>query len=166
MKVGAHGIFIASSDPISVSLSLYPYLFLSNSLFYTVFVCIHVCVYFSFCFSLSSSISVSASISLSLFQLNQSSTLSCYPPVYLTLLPFFPPKLSDSLSHLSVDVKLINSLCKSDTFDCIYSICLYYICCFVIGLQTARDLTRFKSASSSQIQKATLLGKRSKNREN
>ena len=166
MKVGAHGIFIASSDPISVSLFLYPYLFLSHSLFYTVFVCIHVCVYFSLCFSLSSSISVSASISLSLFQLYQSSTLSCYPPVYLTLLPLFPLKLSDSLSHLSVDLKLINSLCKSDTFYCIYSICLYYICCFVIGLQTARDLTRFKSASSSQIQKATLLGKRSKNREN
>ena len=152
MKVGAHEIFIASSDPISVSLSLYPYLFLSHSLFFTVFVCIHVCVYFSLCFSLSSSISVSASISLSLFQLYQSSTLSCYPPVYLTLLPLFPLKLSDSLSRLSVDF--------------IYSICLYYICCFVIGLQTARDLTRFKSASSSQIQKATLLGKRSKNREN
>lgn len=145
---------------LSLSVSLCIPISFSLTLSFTLCLCVFMCV----CISLS--VSLSPPPSQYLHQLNQSSTLSCYPPVYLTLLPLFPLKLSDSLSHLSVDLKLINSLCKSDTFDCIYSICLYYICCFVIGLQTARDLTRFKSASSSQIQKATLLGKRSKNREN
>ena len=146
------------SLPLTLSLSVYlrfPISF-SLTLSFTLCLCVFMCV----------CISLSPPPSQYLHQLNQSSTLSCYPPVYLTLLPLFPLKLSDSPSHLSVDLKLINSLCKSDTFDCIYYICLYYVCCFVIGLQTARDLTRFKSASSSQIQKATLLGKRSKNREN